>query len=165
MRLHIYRKQNSQCSPIRKIWAKNNCTNRLTERQTDGQTDGQDDSNIPSTLFAGEYMYNTCCKYNSFSSKYDKRLPINQPMKPNFPNIGKNRCIMKCIILFLLEHCNKLGVYFKYLIFFTLPFQKLHTKRLSCLSTHKPKGLYKSQLSVKRRSCPFLCRMWIQWFR
>ena len=46
----------------------------------------------------------------------------------------------------ILNTCNH--VYFKYLIFFTLPVKNSHTNKLSLTSTHTPRGLFRPQLSM-----------------
>lgn len=49
-----------------------------------------------------------------------------------------------------------------YLIVFTLPVEHSPTMRLSLVSTHTLYGLCRWQLSMKRRNCPSLSRMWMQ---
>lgn len=52
-------------------------------------------------------------------------------------------------------------IFLRYLTIFTIPVMLLATKTLSSLSTHNPWGLF--TFPMKRKNCPSLSRMWIQW--
>ena len=54
---------------------------------------------------------------------------------------------------------HKIDLFFKYLIFFTLALYS-HTDKISLLSTHNPDGLIRWHLSMYRRNCPSLSRIW-----
>ena len=81
----------------------------------------------------------------------------------NLLKIGLSDCSDKKFAVNIIITVLTEIIYFRYLILLTFPFKPSHTNKLSSLSTPKPKGYFRSQLSIYLRNCPSTSRIWTHW--